>query len=105
GTRGVFALILFFVVLAEKVGTESILGAFLAGILVSLLSPKKEFVHQLTSFGFGFLIPIFFVMVGAKLELAGLFDRRVLLTLPVLIVSFYVSKFVPILLWRKWFSW
>jgi monovalent cation:H+ antiporter-2, CPA2 family len=106
GTRGVFALILFFVVLAQKVGTESILGAFLAGILVSLLSPRKEFVNQLTSFGFGFLIPIFFVMVGAKLQLNGLLhDQNVFIILPLIISSFYVSKFVPVLMWKKWFGW
>jgi CPA2 family monovalent cation:H+ antiporter-2 len=106
GTRGVFALILFLVVLSEEIGAESILGAFLAGVLVSLLSPRKEFVHQLNSFGFGFLIPIFFFMVGATLELRGLFqDMNALLLLPLILCSFYVSKFVPILLWRRWFPW
>lgn len=105
GTRGVFALILFFVVLSEEVGAESILGAFLAGVLVSLVSPKKEFTHQLTSFGFGFLIPIFFFMVGATLELRELFaDREALLMIPLILLSFFASKFFPILLWRKWFS-
>lgn len=105
GTRGVFALILFFVVLSEEVGAESILGAFLAGVLVSLVSPKKEFTHQLTSFGFGFLIPIFFFMVGATLELRELFaDQAALLMIPLVLLSFYASKFFPVLLWRKWFS-
>ncbi|MBO8164402.1 MAG: monovalent cation:proton antiporter family protein [Brevibacillus sp.] len=106
GTRGVFALILFFVVLSEEVGAESILGAFLAGVIVSLLSPKKEFVHQLTSFGFGFLIPIFFFMVGATMELQNLFgDANVLLLLPLIIGSFYLSKVLPALLWRRWYGW
>ncbi|UFJ39231.1 monovalent cation:proton antiporter family protein [Brevibacillus humidisoli] len=106
GTRGVFALILFFVVLSEEVGAESILGAFLAGVIVSLLAPSKEFTHQLTSFGFGFLIPIFFFMVGATMELHNLFgDANVLLLLPLIIISYYVSKLLPVLIWRKWFSW
>ncbi|MEW9668857.1 monovalent cation:proton antiporter family protein [Ammoniphilus sp. 3BR4] len=106
GTRGVFALILFFVVLSEEVGAESILGAFLAGVLVSLVSPKKQFTHQLTSFGFGFLIPIFFFMVGATLELRELFrDMEALMIIPLVLFSYFASKFFPILLWRKWFSW
>ncbi|WP_167577708.1 monovalent cation:proton antiporter family protein [Ammoniphilus sp. YIM 78166] len=105
GTRGVFALILFFVVLSEEVGAESILGAFLAGVLVSLVSPKIEFTHQLTSFGFGFLIPIFFFMVGATLELRELFaDQAALLMIPLILLSFYASKFFPVLIWRRWFS-
>ncbi|UOF91660.1 cation:proton antiporter [Fodinisporobacter ferrooxydans] len=104
GTRGVFALILFFVVLSEKVGTESILGAFLAGVLISLMNPEKEFVDRLTSFGFGFLIPIFFFMVGAKLDLSGLIhDPKALMLVPLVLVSFFASKFFPTLLWRKWF--
>ncbi len=106
GTRGVFALILFFVVLSEKVGAESILGAFLAGVLISLLSPKKEFTHQLTSFGFGFLIPIFFFMVGATLDLRTLFsDINALIIIPFILISFYVSKFVAVVFWKNWFTW
>lgn len=106
GTRGVFALILFFVVLSEEVGAESILGAFLAGVLISLLSPKKEFTHQLTSFGFGFLIPIFFFMVGATLDLRTLFsDVNALMIIPFILISFYVSKWLAVLFWKKWFSW
>lgn len=64
GTRAIFTLIIVLVALSESLGAENILGAFLAGVLVSLLSPNKELVQQLDSFGYGFLIPIFFVMVG-----------------------------------------
>ena len=106
GTRGVFALLLFFVVLSEKMGAESILGAFLAGVIVSLLSPKPQFVHQLTSFGFGFLIPIFFVMIGATLELEALYaDPTALILLPLMLASFYVSKIIPVMWWRFAFGW
>lgn len=106
GTRGVFALILFFVALSESLGAENILGAFLAGVLVSLLSPKKEFIHQLDSFGYGFLIPIFFVMVGVNLDLRVLFSNvSVLLLLPLLVVFLYAARIIPTLILKKWFSW
>ncbi|MBH8607670.1 monovalent cation:proton antiporter family protein [Thermoactinomyces sp. CICC 10521] len=106
GTRGVFALILFFVALSETVGAENILGAFLAGMIVSLLSPKKSFVNQLTAFGFGFLIPIFFVMVGAKLDLISLIkDPKALITFPLLLLSFYLSKVLVVFIFRRWFDW
>src|SRR5690606_34235143 len=78
GTRAVFALILFFVVMGETLGAENILGAFLAGVVVSLIAPEKTFIRQLDSFGYGFLIPIFFIMVGVNLDLRSLFgDWRV----------------------------
>ncbi|GGE04171.1 sodium:proton antiporter [Marinithermofilum abyssi] len=104
-TRGVFALILFFVALSEGVGAENILGAFLAGVIVSLLSPKREFVRQLNAFGFGFLIPIFFVMVGAKLDLIGLLkDPLALVLFPVMLFAFFLSK-VPVWpVFRRYFD-
>lgn len=106
GTRGTFALILAFVVLSESLGAENILGAFLAGVVVSLLAPSKEFVHQLDSFGYGFLIPIFFVMVGVNLDIGTLFgDRNVLLLIPVLLISLYIARVLPALVLKKYFSW
>ncbi|MBI0391444.1 monovalent cation:proton antiporter family protein [Thermoactinomyces sp. CICC 24226] len=106
GTRGVFALILFFVALSETVGAENILGAFLAGVIVSLLGPREEFVSQLNAFGFGFLIPIFFVMVGAKLDLVSLMqDARALIMFPLILLAFILSKGLLVLIFRKWFSW
>ncbi len=106
GTRAVFALILLVVVLSETLGVENILGAFLAGVIVSLLMPNKEFAHQLDTFGYGFLIPIFFVMVGVKLDLWQLLtDLKILLLIPLLILCIFVSKMLPSLLLKVWYPW
>lgn len=106
GTRAVFALILLFVVLSESFGVENILGAFLAGVIVSLMAPRKELVHQLESFGYGFLIPIFFVMVGVRLDLRALFaNPKVLIFIPLLLAAVFLTKLIPALLLRRWFSW
>ncbi|HEX7056995.1 MAG TPA: cation:proton antiporter [Bacilli bacterium] len=106
GTRATFALILLLVVLSDQMGADSILGAFLAGVIVALLSPKKEFVRQLDSFGYGFLIPIFFVMVGVNMELWSLFtDWKMIALILILLVFIFISKFIPALVLRKWFSW
>lgn len=106
GTRAVFALILLFVVLSETLGVENILGAFLAGVIVSLLMPDREFAHQLDTFGYGFLIPIFFVMVGVNLDIWSLFeDPKVLLLIPLLLIMLFISKVVPSLLLKIWYPW
>lgn len=106
GTRAVFALILLFVVLSETLGVENILGAFLAGVIVSLLMPDRDFAHQLDTFGYGFLIPIFFVMVGVNLDVWSLFeDPKVLLLIPLLLVMLFISKVVPSLLLKIWYPW
>ncbi|TGB05204.1 monovalent cation:proton antiporter family protein [Halobacillus salinus] len=104
-TRAVFTLILLLVALSETVGAENILGAFLAGTLVSLLSPNPEMVKRLDSFGYGFLIPIFFVMVGVEIDIWSLFtDTRVLILIPLLFIALLVSKVLPALLLKKWYD-
>ena len=67
--RLAFFLIFALVTVAEKVGVENILGAFLAGIVMKLLEPSHETADKLTSIGYGFFIPIFFIMTGVKLNL------------------------------------
>ncbi|PFA20009.1 sodium:proton antiporter [Bacillus cereus] len=103
-TRAVFALILILVGLSESVGAENILGAFLAGVLVSLLSPNEDMVEKLDSIGYGFFIPIFFVMVGVNLEVWSIFkEPSSMLMIPVLIVGLFISKLLPSLVLRKWY--
>jgi monovalent cation:H+ antiporter-2, CPA2 family len=105
GTRAVFMLIIVLVGLSETVGAENILGAFLAGVLVSLLSPNQELIHKLDSFGYGFLIPIFFVMIGVELDLWSLFaDKKLLLLIPLLLIGLLLSKMVPVYLLKIWYS-
>lgn len=106
GTRGVFALILLFVVLSENMGVENILGAFLAGVIISLLVQNKSFTHQLESFGYGFLLPIFFVMTGVNLDIWELLkDWDILIFIPFLLLAIYLSKLIPALLLKYWFGW
>ncbi|MFF2446150.1 monovalent cation:proton antiporter family protein [Neobacillus sp. NPDC058068] len=105
GTRAVFTLIIVLVGLSETLGAENILGAFLAGVLVSLLSPNQELVHKLDSFGYGFLIPIFFVMVGVNLDVWSLFsEKKLLLLIPLLLIGLLLSKIVPVYLLKIWYD-
>lgn len=76
--RATFALVLLFIAEAQALGTEVILGAFLAGAVVSLIlgSGGEVLKEKLDVIGYGLLVPIFFIMVGANLDL------RVLLRSP-----------------------
>ncbi|HCZ9876817.1 TPA: monovalent cation:proton antiporter family protein [Staphylococcus aureus] len=105
GIRAVFALIILLVALAEGVGAENILGAFLAGVVVSLLNPDEEMVEKLDSFGYGFFIPIFFIMVGVDLNIPSLIkEPKLLIIIPILIVAFIISKLIPAMFIRRWFD-
>lgn len=105
GIRAVFALIILLVALADGVGAENILGAFLAGVVVSLLNPDEEMVEKLDSFGYGFFIPIFFIMVGVDLNIPSLIkEPKLLIIIPILIVAFIISKLIPVMFIRRWFD-
>lgn len=105
GIRAVFALIILLVALAEGVGAENILGAFLAGVVVSLLNPDEEMVEKLDSFGYGFFIPIFFIMVGVDLNIPSLIkEPKLLIIIPILILAFIISKLIPVMFIRRWFD-
>ncbi len=106
--RAAFTMMLVFVALAEMLGTEIILGAFLAGAVISLLSTAEDedTMHQLESFGFGFFIPIFFIMVGVDFNLAALMSSsQALLLLPLLLIAAVVVKLLPALTFRLNFPW
>ncbi len=106
--RGAMAILLMFVVLAEFLKAELILGAFLAGMVISLARTPadNDLVHQLEAFGFGFFIPVFFIMVGVGLDLRAIVSQpQALLLLPVFLLFSVVVKVVPMFLARRHLSW
>jgi len=106
--RAAFTMMLVFVALAEILGTEIILGAFLAGAIVSLLKRPEdsELIHQLDAIGYGFFIPIFFIMVGVDFNLSSLISSpSALLLVPLLIISAAAVKLLPALVFKRSFSW
>ncbi len=65
-------LIVLLVLLAEILGLDVLLGAFAAGIVVRLFSASGGGAvvrGKLEAIGFGFLIPIFFVVSGIQFDL------------------------------------
>ncbi len=106
--RASFTVMLIFVVLAEVLGAEIILGAFLAGAIVSLLRRPEdnELVHQLESIGFGFFIPIFFIMVGVDFNLQALLaSSEALILVPFLVLAAFAVKIIPSLVFKFNFGW
>jgi Kef-type K+ transport system membrane component KefB len=104
--RLVVLLLVAFVALAERLGLETILGAFLAGALVGLVdrdsSTHPRFRAKLDAIGYGFLIPVFFVSSGVRLDLRGLVeDPSALLRVPVFLLALLVVRGVPAVLYRR----
>jgi len=101
--RFAVVLLVAFTALAERFGLESILGAFLAGAVVSLVDRDSRshphFRLKLEAIGYGFVIPVFFVSSGVKLDLSGLLSHpTALLRVPLFLVALLVVRGVPALL-------
>ena len=88
-----FFMIVTLVTVAESVGAEGILGAFLAGIVIKLLEPHEETKVRLDAIGYGFFIPIFFIMSGVNLNLRQLITNpNTLLLIPAIFVGYVLAK-------------
>lgn len=106
--RGALAFMVGWATLAYALGVEIILGAFLAGVILSVISEPGESTlrEKLDALGFGFFIPIFFINVGAGFDLQALLSSgKALLLVPLLITAAYGVKLVPGFLFRLAFSW
>ena len=107
--RGTIVMILIFVVLSQYIGEEIVLlGAFLSGLILSTLLHKERSVLmiKLDGMGYGFFIPIFFIMVGMQFNPRALleFDRSPGGFLGLLLLTLFLIKIIPSLLWVRIFG-
>jgi Kef-type K+ transport system membrane component KefB len=104
--RGAFMLLVAFVALAAVLGLETILGAFIAGVILRLVDGDQmmthpEFRQKLEAIGFGVFIPVFFVTSGIRFDLAALFSSpSTILRVPIFLVGLLLVRGVPALLYH-----
>ncbi|MFG2295476.1 cation:proton antiporter [Streptomyces sp. NPDC048603] len=91
--------------LARLLGLDVLLGAFAAGLITRLVlhgaAPESSgaVLSKVEAIGFGFLVPLFFVVTGIEFDLAALLaGGRPLLLLPVFLLLFLVVRGLPVLL-------
>ena len=97
---------LAFSAVAEHFGLATILGAFLAGVVMRRTdetpASQEEFQGKLEAIGFGFLIPVFFVSTGVGLDITALFhSTRAIILVPVFLVALLVVRGLPALLYVR----
>src|SRR5438034_212968 len=104
--RASFLLLAAFVVLAEQLGLEAILGAFLAGAIVKLVDRDEMMTHpqfrqKLEAVGYGVFVPVFFVATGVKFELNALFGSATnLARVAIFLAALLVARGLPALVYR-----
>jgi Kef-type K+ transport system membrane component KefB len=105
--RAAVLLMVGFAVLAEHLGLESILGAFLAGAAVGAIdrdsTTHPHFRIKLDAVGYGFLIPVFFVSSGLQLDVSGLASSPAeLARVPAYVAALLVVRGVPaVVFWKR----
>jgi Kef-type K+ transport system membrane component KefB len=105
--RGAFLLLTIFVALAERLGLEVILGAFIAGAILKLvdrdeMGTHRELRRELDAMGFGVFIPFFFVVSGIRFDLNALFaSASTVARVPVFLVALLLVRGVPAWLYRN----
>ena len=100
--RVALLFIVLLVLLAETLGLDVLLGAFAAGIVVRLFSAGGEIAAvrgKLEAIGFGFLIPVFFVVSGIQFD-AHVFvrDPSELWRVGLFLLLMLVARGVPVFL-------
>src|SRR5829696_8702395 len=105
--RAALALFVGFAAIAEQLGLEVILGAFIAGAIVSLADRDEVMTHpdfrrKLEAVGFGFFIPAFFVTSGVRFDLGALTaSASSVLMVPIFLAALLAARGIPAILYRR----
>lgn len=105
GVRLVVLVLVALVSLSLVLDLDMLLGAFTAGVLSRLLlagAPPRDvevIEGKIEALGYGFLVPIFFIVTGVTFDLDALVtDLRSLLLVPLFLVLLLVVRGIPSML-------
>ena len=105
--RGAFVILLAFAAVAHEFGVDALLGAFVGGVVLNIADnddrPTQErYQAQLHAIGFGFLVPVFFIVTGVMFNLKSLFASSSSLELvPAILAGILIARALPALLYRR----
>ncbi len=91
------AMGIFFIMISImlKLHLEVAFGAFIAGVFIAtFFHHKKELEEKMSSFGFGFLVPIFFIYVGASFDLRHVVYLEVWITTIILLSAMFSIRLI-----------
>ncbi len=78
GLRISLLLVILLLTLASEFGFDAVLGAFVAGVIVRRFAPpsaESQLSVRVESIGFGFFIPLFFIVSGAELDIRAIIEN------------------------------
>ena len=105
--RGGFVVLLVFSALAHRFGVDALLGAFVGGVVLNVADsddrPTQErYQGKLHAIGYGFLVPVFFIVTGVTFDVRALFASTSSLALvPAIVVAILLARGLPALVYRR----
>ena len=107
------SMTIFFLMIAAMMylHLEVAFGAFIAGTFITTFFEEhnKQLPHKLEHFGFGWLVPIFFIYVGSSFELEsivqdGLVQHAILIASAMIIIRLIASTlFIKTIGWNRFY--
>lgn len=79
---------------AEKVGASLLVAGFGTGLVVAAVGGPKRLSQEVLGLGQGFLVPLFFVLLGAKLDMRALVNSHRAVILAVLLIALSIGAHV-----------
>ncbi len=104
GVRASIFVLVLLVFLATDAGFEFVLGAFAAGVVVGLVleSPEGKVVRmRLEGIGYGFLIPVYFVVTGMNFDIDSLLTAEGLALAALFLGVLLLTRGASALLWLR----
>lgn len=96
---------ILFVALAAKFGLNIVMGAFTAGVVAGLAVKGKAgepLRQKLDAIGYGFLIPIFFIVAGMKFDVSALWSAPLApIQVALLSVLLILVRGIPLVLYKN----
>src|SRR5262249_32676687 len=108
--RGAFVLLAGFAAIAEHLGLEVILGAFIAGAVLTIVDRDRVMTHpqfrtKLEAAGYGIFVPVFFVTSGIRFNLDALTSSSsTLARVPIFLAALLLARRLPATLYRSTFG-
>ncbi len=105
--RGAFVVLLAFAAIAHQFGVDALLGAFVGGVVLNVADsddrPTQErYQGKLRAIGYGFLVPVFFIVTGVQFDVKSLLASGASLALmPALVVGILIVRAAPAVLYRR----
>ncbi|MNW32525.1 High-affinity Na(+)/H(+) antiporter NhaS3 [compost metagenome] len=68
-----------FAYMAEYAGVAAIIGAYLAGVAISMTDYKHEVTEKIETIGYAVFVPVFFTTIGIKVDFSGISSQLALI--------------------------